>query len=448
MKKGICSLLFFIFILEINSKFLRFLVSALEKNTYNYSTIKYNVTNENITNSEYIATESDQSVEYITDKNIKISNSSLIKSGVSSNLNNSEFYGVNSAILINGGEALFELTNIITLSEGSNGVTCTNNGSSRLTRGLLETTSNFSRGLLSNFGGNIRATYFKILTSGRSSACLATDKGEGFVLCTYCSMMTYGVGSPLIYSTGDIKAIKTNGTAYNSQIAVIEGKNNITIGNVSFLRASGNGGMNDSCGILIYQSQPGDPNVDRSTFYCGTSYLSIIHNSSVYSTAPLFFVTNTKTNITLEECNITYGSGVFLNASQNSHWGTIGQNGADVILNLVNQKIEGDFVVDSNSELTINMKNSTIKGKINNNKEASAINIVLDSNSHINLTGNSYYSSISNEDTTGSNINNGSYSLSYYDEDPINIIANNNAFILKNHIIILSFLIFLIISKQ
>ena len=444
MKNGIRLILYFVLVLEINSNFFRFLVPGSETNTFNYSTINSNVTNENIIDSEYIATESDQSVAYITDSNIIINYSILNKTGASSNLNNSEFYGVNSAILINGGRLNVEFSNIITSSEGSNGVTCTNNGLTTLFRSNISSTSNFSRGLLSTFGGSINGTNIKITTIGRSSACLATDKGEGYIFCKLSSFFTYGVGSPVIYSTGNISVTRINGTAFNSQIFVIEGKNSISLSGESFVRASGNGGMNDSCGILIYQSQPGDPNVERSAFNCEKSYLFIISNSSVYSTAPFFFVTNTKTNINLNGCEFNYGSGVFLNASQNSNWGTLGENGADVILNLVNQTIEGDFVVDSNSELTINMKNSTIKGKINNNKTASSLKIVLDSNSHINLTGNSYYTSISNEDKTGSNINNGSYSLSYFN-DTMNLFVND-ALILNNNlfkIYILSFLMIL-----
>ena len=443
MKNGICIILYFVLVLEINSNFLRFLVPGSEINTFNYSTINSNVTNQNITDSEYIALESDQSVVYITDSNININHSNLIKAGASSNLDNSEFYGVNSAILINGGRAMVDLTNISTSSEGSNGVTSTNNGEIKLSKILINSTSNFSRGLLSTFGGRINGINVKISTIGRSSACLATDKGEGYILCRYCSFLTYGVGSPIIYSTGNINVNMINGTAFNSQIAVIEGKNSISLAGGSYLRASGNGGMNDSCGILIYQSQPGDPNVDRSVFNCEKSNLLISSNSSVYSNAPLFFVTNTKTNISLNECKFSYGSGIFLNASQNSHWGTLGENGADVILNLVNQNIEGDFVVDSNSELIINMINSTIKGKINNNKTASSLKIVLDSNSHINLTGNSYYTSISNDDKNGSNINNDSYSLSYYDDtiDPF----INDAFILNNNLFTIFILLFLIL---
>ena len=129
MKNGICFILYFVLILEINSNFLRFLAPGNETNTFDYSTIKANVTNGNIINTDIIAKNSDQSVAYITDSNIIINNSRLIKTGASSNLDNSEFYGVNSAILVNGGNAKVDLSNIITSSEGSNAITCTNKGS-------------------------------------------------------------------------------------------------------------------------------------------------------------------------------------------------------------------------------------------------------------------------------------------------------------------------------
>ena len=79
----------------------------------------------------------------------------------------------------------------------------------------------------------------------------------------------------------------------------------------------------------------------------------------------MFFITNTKAAINLQDCDFDYGSGIFLSATTNSVWGTSGSNGGNVTLTLTNQEIEGDFVVDSGSSLTINMINSSIKGKIN-----------------------------------------------------------------------------------
>ena len=128
----------------------------------------------------------------------------------------------------------------------------------------------------------------------------------------------------------------------------------------------------------------------------------------------MFFITNTDSIINLEGCTFTYGSGIFLNAAGTSEWGTSGSNGGDVTLTLTNQNVEGDFVVNSDSSLTINMVNSSIKGKINNAKSSSTISITLDAASTITLTGNSYVSSLSNSDTTGSNIIKGSYSFADY----------------------------------
>ena len=126
----------------------------------------------------------------------------------------------------------------------------------------------------------------------------------------------------------------------------------------------------------------------------------------------MFFITNTDSQINLEDCTFNYGSGTFLNAASTSEWGNSGSNGGTVTLTLTNQNIEGDFVVDSISSLTINMVNSSIKGKINNNKISTTVAINLDANSKIYLTGDSYLSSLTNSDSTGSNINKGSYTFS------------------------------------
>ena len=201
MQNVIYLIFFSLLIVGINSSFLRFLVPGSENNTFDYSTIKSIVTNENVITNEYIATESDQSVVYCTEA-ISIENANIIKTGASSNLNNSEFYGVNSAILNNRADLFIALTNITASSKSSNKVTCTNAGIASLYRSSISTTSDFSRRLLSTFEGVISGYQIRIGTRGHSSACLATDKGESIVYCQYCSMQASGVGSPIIYSTG------------------------------------------------------------------------------------------------------------------------------------------------------------------------------------------------------------------------------------------------------
>ena len=264
---------------------------------------------------------------------------------------------------------------------------------------------------------------------------MATDRGEGTVTCTGCNLFTEGKGSPLIYSTGTIIANgKSSGTASGAQMVVVEGKNTASVTNSDF-KCSGEGNRDsnvDKCGVMLYQSMSGDADDGTSRFNCQNSNMEIESSSSVYSSAPMFFITNTDAKINLNGCNFKYGSNVFLNASGTNEWGKVGSNGGDVTLTLTNQNIEGDFIVDNDSELKINMINSTIKGTINGEKTGDSVEINMDSNSKIILTGNSYYTELKNADSTGSNIIKGNYSFSLYDEDEdededdINIISTSN----------------------
>ena len=74
---------------------------------------------------------------------------------------------------------------------------------------------------------------------------------------------------------------------------------------------------------------------------------------------------------------------------------------------LTNQDIEGDIIINSISSLTINLVGSSIKEKINEVNTAVKLAINLDSDSKIIFTVNSYYTSIVNEKTDGTNLING-----------------------------------------
>ena len=79
---------------------------------------------------------------------------------------------------------------------------------------------------------------------------------------------------------------------------------------------------------------------------------------------------------------------------------------------LTNQDIEGDIIINSISSLTINLVCSSIKEKINEVNTAVKFAIDLDSDSKI-IFINSYYTSIVNEKTDGTNLINGTYKWTY-----------------------------------
>ena len=426
MKKTTIILITFL-ILGTRAQFLRFLQSS--KNSYDYSSYFSTSSNENLSGKTLSSKTSDQSVVYITKSGITIKDSNLNKeSGDSSKTENNEFYGVNAAVLVNGGGLTMTGGTITTAAKGANAVCATNNGNVKITgTEITSTGSGSARGLHSTFGGKIEANNVKISTKGGSCATLATDRGEGTVTCTDCTLSTEGAGSPLIYSTGDITVSKTTGTASGAQAVVIEGKNTATVKESSNLKCNGNPNRKDvdKCGIMLYQSMSGDAASGTSTFNCDKSTIEIQSSSSVYSSAPMFFITNTQAKINLEECTFKYGSNVFLKAAGTSEWGTSGSNGGVVTLTLTNQDIEGDIVVDAYSSLTLNLVGSTITGKINEANTAAKIAINLDEDSSIILTGNSYYTSMVNEKTDGANLVNGTYKWTSSTEKEIKSSSTN-----------------------
>ena len=122
----------FFLILEINANFLQFQFSRnLESstNSYDYSSYQATSTNTNLNGETLTCSSSDQSVVYITQSGIAITSSTLQKTGGdSSNTEYSEFYGVNAAVLVNGGAVTITDGKITTAAKGGNAVCATNNG--------------------------------------------------------------------------------------------------------------------------------------------------------------------------------------------------------------------------------------------------------------------------------------------------------------------------------
>ena len=411
--KIICMLfIYFILIIKENSL----------KSSYNYTNYNSISWNTNLYEQTLNSTISDQSVVYITSSGINIVNSTIRKtSGYSSNAENSEFYGVNAAVLVQGGEVTISGGEIDTEVEGANAVCSTNNGKINISETfILSKGENSARGLFSTYGGSIKAVNVRVDTYGKSSPSISINGGEGIIACIYCFLSTEIENSPLIFSGGGtIILTNSSGMTKGTQMIAIEGNNTVIVEN-TFLYSleDENKNNSDNCGIFIYNSKVRDIEFGTSSFKCKRSILNIESSSSAYKEAPIFFITNTDVNINIEDCLFYYGSGIFLNISETLEWGASGSNGGNVTLNLIDQTIEGDFFVDNSSSLIINMINSSIIGKINTNKASSIVVINLDGNSKINLTGNSYLSSLTNEDSTGSNIYTNYFIFNDYNDNP------------------------------
>ncbi|MBR0412118.1 MAG: hypothetical protein IJI47_00930 [Eubacterium sp.] len=357
----------------------------------------------------YTSTSADESPILVTNGgNATITGTVNKKSGDSSNTENSEFYGVNSGVLVQAGStATIEGATISTSAGGANAVFSTGENSKIYVKNttIKTTGERSSRGLDATYGGYIEADNVNITTQGGSCATLATDRGEGTVIANNSTLETNGTGSPVIYSTGDISIDNTKGTANGSQNVVIEGKNSATVTN-STLTASGAGnrGDVDQAGVMIYQSMSGDASEGTGTFTAKNSSLSIQSSSDYYKTAPMFFITNTDAKINLTNTKLAFGSGTLISAKGTSEWGNSGSNGGNVTLNATSQTLKGNIEVDNISTASITLTKSTYEGTINGDNTAKEITLKLDKDSKITLTGDSYVTSLENADTTNSNI--------------------------------------------
>ena len=383
----------------------------------------YQVTDTQTWNGDsYDTQDADMSVIMVADGgSLTLENATVEKSGDTSNTENSEFYGQNAAVLVkSGSSAAISDTTINTGAEGANAVFATGEGAEITLSGVtINTTGNSSRGLDATYGGSITADTVDITTQGAHCAALATDRGEGTITVTNGKLHTAGEGSPCIYSTGNITVSDSEGLATGSSIAVVEGKNSITVKN-STLKAYGigraNGGIDDA-GVMIYQSMSGDAGEGTGSFTAEDSTLSIAEESGKYTTAPMFFVTNTDAVIRLTNTELQYGSGILLSATGNDgEWGNAGSNGGNVEFYAENQSLAGDVEADEISTISMVLTNSELKGTVNAENTAKEVSLSLDSDSIWEVTGTSYVTVLTNEDITCGNIHSNGFDV-YYDAD-------------------------------
>ena len=396
-------------------------ISNSQSNDVTYSTnvdgqLFVNGTTTSKNNSNYAVTNSETNTVLVQNGGtLTLSNSKITKTGDTTNSGNSEFLGTNAAILTTYGSTAYIINStIVTNASGANAIFATNTDSSHsgaiiyVNDTTINTYQDKSRGLDATYGGTIIADNVTINTRGGSCAALATDRGEGTVIVSNSVLNTgvdngTGQGSPCVYSTGAITAINCTGTAYGAQIACIEGKNSITLIN-STLYCSGegnrqeNGDYIDLAGVFIYQSMSGDAEVGTAVFNSTNSNLTILSTSDYYTTAPMFYVTNTKGIVTITNTTLNYGSGVLIKVSNQNQWGTIGSNGGDLTFNAINESLNGNIIVGDYSSLSLDLKNSTYKGTITTSSNATS-SVTIEAGSTWTLTGDSYLTSLTNYGT-------------------------------------------------
>lgn len=333
---------------------------------------------------------------------ITIDSSVFDKTGNTTNDDNSNFRGQNAVVLgIEGSQTNIKDSNITSNSIGSNAVFATGEGSViNVENTNIHTKGDSSRGLDATYKGTINGKNLTITTEGAHSATLATDRDEGTITAEAAKLTTSGTGSPVIYSTGNITANNVNGVANKSEIGVVEGKNSITLTNSNVT------GYHDN-GFMLYQSFSGDAE-------SGIARLKAENNTlTTHGTGAFIYVNNTTAEADLTgNTIITPNTTTLVKAAADSRWGKTGENGGHLTLRASNQELNGNIVADSISTVALDMTNgSSLVGAVNTNNTAKEITLKLSKDSTWTLTGDSYVKSLTNEDTTNSNIHLNGYKL-------------------------------------
>ncbi len=364
------------------------------------------------TGKTYSSSTSDENALLIsTSGSVTINKATVSKTGGSSGGDNSNFYGVNAAVLVKGGgTATISGGTVTSSASGANGVFCYGgNGGNNSASGdgttvvisdtVINTTGSGSGGIMTTGGGIMKASNLTITTSGGSSAPIRTDRGGGTVTVDGGTYTSSGLGSPAIYSTAKITVSNAKLTSKLSEGVCIEGKNSITLKNctltASNTKCNGNATFLDT--VMIYQSMSGDAD-------SGTSSFTMTGGTLNSKNGHVFHVTNTSAVINLSGVNIVNSDSenILLSVCDD------GWSGASNIatLNASGQKLSGTMLVGSNSKLTLSLTDGSsftgsISGKITNSKgttvssEIGSVSVSLDSSSTWKLTADTYITSFS-----------------------------------------------------
>ncbi len=274
----------------------------------------------------------------------------------------SSFYGIGASVLATDGTVNLNGGTITSDADGAAGAFAYDKGTVNISDTTITTTGNTAGGIHAAGGGTVNAENLTVHTSGESSAAIRSDRGGGTMRVKGGSYTSAGTGSPAVYCTADIEVEDAKLTAENSEAVCIEGLNSLSLTNCDLSGHIQDNDQNDcDWTVILYQSMSGDSEVGNAVF-------NMTGGSLTSENGGLFYTTNTESTFYLNNVNITPSSNneFFLKCTGNANkrgWGQSGANGADCSFTAENQKMEGDVIWDSISNLDFKMTNgSTLTG--------------------------------------------------------------------------------------
>ena len=367
------------------------LLSSINAEELNYNSASTLKSNANLNNNTYSSNKSGQNSLLINNCEVSLKNSVITKSG-DDKTSNALLYGTNSAIVVTD-NAIFNLTggSINTLSAFSNGLFIDRKSNVNIINTVISTSNEGAFGLVTK-DSDLSCKNITVKTSGNNASSIKINSGSNLVINSGV-YETSGINSPAIYSVSDTKINDATISSLNSQGILLENEGTSTLNNVKLTSKDSNISVNNSNSNKIISLN--------------------LYNSNISTTdGDNILVSAANTAITLEDNTFTNKSkeGMFLRAKSETIDNVL--TGSSVIINTKAQNIFGNIEVDDNSTLELFIKNtSTYEGMINSRDTAKSIALTLSLDSSIKLTGDSYITSLINEDNENNNIDLNGYSL-------------------------------------
>jgi hypothetical protein len=361
-----------------------------------------------MTGAPVTATEPDQSAFLIQHgANVVLQKMEITKSGDNASGEYTDG-GLNAAVLTTDANASLDTCTVSTAGAGASGIFASGAAAKVRAHNTLVTTSGeSSRALAAVNGATISANKMTLSTAGKESPALFAFGEDASLLVSDSKITTTGEDSPCVYSLGTVSLVTSTGTAAQSELAVVEGSNGLTLDAVKLT-----GGK--KYGILLYATlwEDADP---------GTAVLAV-RNSTLTSTAPegMFYVTNTRAAVSLENSVLNYKGDVVARVAAGP-WGTPGKNGAGFDLTLTRQTLNGSILADKLSRVSLNLgQGGSWNGTVNADGEALEANVNMDKLASWSLSGDAHLNVFTDDDLTLENVTGNGYNIYYNKKNKAN----------------------------
>lgn len=285
----------------------------------------------------------------------------LSKSGNTSNTESSDLFGLNAALLVtHGGHAAMTNATISTSGLGAVGAYGYSRGTYiNLTGSSVNTTGNNSAAVEVSERAMMKVKNSTLTTTGYGSPALKVAKNGGIILAEDSQFTTTGPDSHGVYTAGDVTI--TNGfvVAQATKAAVIKNNNTLTVENATL---EGNETGSIPYNIVMYADADAIGTMGTQQFDAKGAHL-ISHRGG------MFYITGTHSKINLDHTTLEQPKDqpvLTITGNDGTYgWGDPGTNGGHAEVTLTNQVLEGNIVVDTISDINLNVRDqSTWTGAI------------------------------------------------------------------------------------